>query len=43
MREKSVAQRALAVLLDHGWLRKAEQRTHVNGKRRRDIFEVREG
>lgn len=43
MREKATAQRALAVLLDHGWLRKAEKRTHVNGKRRRDIFEVREG
>jgi hypothetical protein len=38
IREKSVAQRALGVLLDHGWLVKLEGSHKVNGIPRREVY-----
>ncbi|HXH00241.1 MAG TPA: YfjI family protein [Sphingomicrobium sp.] len=41
IREKSVAQKALGVLLDHGWLMKVEGSRKVNGVTRREVYSMR--
>lgn len=41
IREKSVAQAALTVLLDHGWLVKVEGSHKVNGVMRREVYAMR--
>lgn len=41
IREKAVAQKALAVLVDHGWLVKVEGSHRVNGTMRREVFAMR--
>lgn len=41
IREKSVAQQALGVLLDHGWLVKVEGSHKVNGVIRREVYAMR--
>ena len=41
IREKSVAQKALGVLLDHGWLMKLDGSHKVNGVTRREVYAMR--
>ncbi len=41
IREKSVAQKALGVLVDHGWLVKVEGSHKVNGVTRREVYAMR--
>jgi hypothetical protein len=41
IREKAVAQKALAVLSDHGWLVKLEGAHRVNGVMRREVYAMR--
>jgi hypothetical protein len=40
IREKSVALRALGVLVDHGWLAKVDGGAIVNGSRRREAYQL---
>lgn len=41
IREKAVAQKALSVLVDHGWLTKLDGSHKVNGTMRREVFAMR--
>jgi len=41
IREKAVAQKALGVLVDHGWLIKLEGSQKVNGVTRREVYAMR--
>ena len=40
IREKSVATKAINVLVDHGWLKQVEGGAIVSGTRRRDAYEI---
>jgi hypothetical protein len=40
IRDKTVAGKLVAILMDHGWLVRVEGSTEIDGKRRRDVYRV---